>query len=187
MLNQDLHIHTTYSYGDASVIPEQTLGLIARINHAKIVGISDHFEYIDDRFDTYAEDVRNHGFKVGTEVNGWEWGEKALDLPNDYYIYHCYDTDKDYAMLESLLLTGKPVIVAHANAMHTNLSRVPGECVIEINNRYIWRCDWLAWYGAYVKSFKFILSSDAHQPNWLGQSAARKAADELGIVETLLF
>ena len=187
MLNQDLHIHTTYSYGDTAVRPEQTLDLIQRIKHAKTVGISDHFEYIHDRFETYAEDVKKHGFRVGTEVNGWEWGERALDIPNEYYVYHCYDTDNDYAMLDRFLETEKPTIIAHANAMNTDLSRVPEECIVEINNRYIWRNDWMEFYGPYTDKFRFILSSDAHQPNWLGQSAAINAMAELGITETLLF
>ena len=46
MLQQDLHIHTTYSTNDNSVVPEQTVALVAAVNHANIVGISDHLEYL---------------------------------------------------------------------------------------------------------------------------------------------
>ena len=43
MLQQDLHIHTTYSTSDTSVVPEQTIALVASLKHARIVGLSDHF------------------------------------------------------------------------------------------------------------------------------------------------
>lgn len=69
----------------------------------------------------------------------------------------------------------------------TDLTRVPPECLVEINNRYIWRTDWRAFYGPFVDRFDFVLSSDAHQPNWLSQSVARHAAAELGVRERLLF
>jgi hypothetical protein len=31
------------------------------------------------------------------------------------------------------------VIVAHPTAFDTDLGRVPSECLIEINNRYVWK------------------------------------------------
>jgi histidinol phosphatase-like PHP family hydrolase len=40
--------------------------------------------------------------------------------------------------------------------------------------------------GPYLNKFRFVISSDAHQPNWLGQSAARRAANDLGIEEYLM-
>jgi len=147
MLNQDLHIHTIYSTGDSSVVEEQTVGLIAAVSHAGVIGISDHFEY---------------------------------------YIYHCRDCPEDYRGIHFLLDTGKPVIVAHPMILDTDLSRVPGECLVEINNRYVWRGDFRAFFGPYLGSFRYVLSSDAHQPNWLNQSVARYAADALGVAETVL-
>ena len=48
LYTQDLHIHTIFSTGDSAVSREQTVELVAEINHAKIIGISDHFEYIGD-------------------------------------------------------------------------------------------------------------------------------------------
>ncbi len=188
MHNQDLHIHTTYSTGDAAVVPEQTIALVARARHARIVGISDHFEFlVDGAFEHYAADVRKAGLKLGTEVNGHEWVAQAIQADCDYYIFHCYNRDADYQSLETLLATEKPIIVAHPNALDTDLNRVPPDCLIEINNRYIWRCDWHKFYGPFCDRFRFVLSSDAHQPNWLGQSIATCAARELGIHETLLF
>lgn len=186
-LMQDLHIHTVWSDGDSSVVPQQTVALIAAVNHAEIIGISDHFEFICDRFDAYEKEVRDAGLHCGTEVNGHEWVERALAVNADYYIFHCFDRDEDYAALESLLASGRPIIIAHPNALETNLDRVPTECLIEINNRYIWRNDWHAYYGKYVDRFSFVINSDAHQPNWLNQTLAQHAADELGVRQTLLF
>jgi hypothetical protein len=71
--------------------------------------------------------------------------------------------------------------------MGTNLDRLPPECLIEVNNRYVWRNDWRAKLGPYVNRFRFVIDSDAHQPNWLNQNVARYVARELGIKETLLF
>ena len=86
-----------------------------------------------------------------------------------------------------MLATGRPVIIAHPNALQTNLDLIPGDCLVEINNRYVWRCDWRAFYGPHRQRFGFVIGSDAHQPNWLGQAVARHAAAELGIVERVLF
>jgi hypothetical protein len=47
-LPQDLHIHSTWSDTDSAVVPEQTIALIAAVGHARIRGISDHFEMFDD-------------------------------------------------------------------------------------------------------------------------------------------
>lgn len=188
MLAQDLHVHTTWSYADGAVVREQTVELVAQVHHARVLGISDHFEHlVDSDVDAYADTVRRAGLWVGTEVNGAEWVLAALDAPVDYYIVHCYDTDADYAGLERLLGTGRPVIIAHPHALGTRLARVPTDCRVEVNNRYIWRGDWRAYYGPHVHRFRFVLSSDAHQPNWLNQTLARYVADQLGIEETLVF
>jgi histidinol phosphatase-like PHP family hydrolase len=187
MLNQDLHLHTIWSRDDPAVVPEQTIELIASLRHARTLGISDHFEQIYERFEQYAAAVRGAGLLVGTEIDGHAWVDDALGLDCDYRIYHCYDRDADYAALERLLGSGEPVILAHPNALDTDLDRVPPDCLVEINNRYIWRCDWRAFYGPHRQRFRFVLSSDAHQPNWLNQTVARHVADALGIHETLLF
>ena len=189
MLNQDLHIHTTYSHGDTAVVPEQTVAFVARLGHARVAGISDHFEYLaDGAYQDYEREVRSAGLRLGMEVNGHEWVNAALAAASNYYfIFHCFDRDQDYQALEALLATDKPVIVAHPHALDTNLDRVPPGCIIEINNRYIWRCDWRRYYGPHARRFRFVLSSDAHQPNWLNQTVAQFAADDLGIRESLLF
>jgi histidinol phosphatase-like PHP family hydrolase len=188
MLSQDLHIHTIYSENDSAVVPEQTVSLIAEIKHAEIVGISDHFDsLVNGNFERYGREVRKAGFRVGAEVDGHAWVDEAKDCNLDYYIFHCHDRDADYRSLERLLASEKPVIIAHPNALSTDLNRVPTECLIEINNRYIWRSDWDAFYRPFKNRFKFIISSDAHQPNWLGQAVARYAAARLGIEEHLVF
>ena len=107
--------------------------------------------------------------------------------PDRHGIFHCYDRDADYKALDRLLETDQPLIVAHPNALGTNLERVPPECLIEINNRYVWRCDWRSYYGPFVRRFQFVIGSDAHQPNWLNQTVARHVAAELGVREKLLF
>ncbi|MGD9211857.1 MAG: hypothetical protein PVI90_13830, partial [Desulfobacteraceae bacterium] len=89
--------------------------------------------------------------------------------------------------LEKLLTTGKPVIIAHPNALRTDLNRVPPQCIIEINNRYVWRTDWKKYYSPYKDRFRFVIGSDAHQPNWLGQTVARYVAAQLGVEEYLIF
>jgi histidinol phosphatase-like PHP family hydrolase len=186
-LTQDLHIHTTWSAADSAVVAEQTIELVAATEHAEVVGISDHFEHIADRFDDYRKAVEAAGLLVGTEIDGHLSVPAALEHPCDYRIFHCYDQDADYRALETLLADGSPVIVAHPNALDTDLDRVPQECLIELNNRYVWRCDWMAFYGPFRNRFRFVLGSDAHQPNWLGQSMARLAARDLGVEETRLF
>lgn len=187
--NQDLHIHSTFSKCDSAVVPYQTIDFIAQVKHSKIVGISDHFECFEnnEEFVQYEETIRKNGLIKGIEVDGKNSVEPAVNIGFDYYIYHCYDFDEDYEALEILLNTEKPVIIAHPHALNTDLSRIPVECFIEINNRYIFRVDWREYYGPYTKRFRFVLSSDAHQPNWLNQNIARFAAKDLGIQETIIF
>jgi hypothetical protein len=188
MLNQDLHIHTIYSKNDSVIVPEQTIGLVAGLKHARIAGISDHFEnLVDGAFETYENEIRSAGLKLGTEVDNSTWAKEAASYNMDYYIVHCRDRAADYGCLEHLLTTGKPVIVAHPNALDTDLNRVPADCLIEINNRYVWRSDWRRYYGPFKDRFKYILSSDAHQPHWLSQFVARHVAEQLGIQECILF
>jgi histidinol phosphatase-like PHP family hydrolase len=188
MLEQDLHIHTIYSKSDNAVAPEQTISLVAAVKHARIVGISDHFEnLVNGRFQAYENEVRQAGLKVGIEVDGHAWVIEAAQAVVDYYVFHCRDSDADYRSLERLLATGRPVIVAHPNALGTDLKRIPAEGLIEINNRYIWRSDWKQFYGPFKDRFKYVISSDAHQPNWLGQSFAQYAARQLGVKEHLVF
>lgn len=188
MLQQDLHIHTTFSTSDNAVVPEQTLSLIAAVKHAAIVGISDHFEcLLNGSFEDYEKEVRQVGLKVGVEVDGHPWVDEAANYDVDYYIFHCRDQKADYRAIEKLLATGKPIIIAHPNVLHTNLNRVPAECLIEINNRYIWRSDWKQYYGPFTNRFRFVIGSDAHQPNWLSHAIAHHAAAQLDIAEHLVF
>ena len=184
---QDLHVHTIFSKYDSAIVLEQTPELISRISHAEIIGISDHFEHFaDTEYDEYVEHIRSLNLLLGTEVDGAASVDFAASLEFDYYIYHCRDRAADYAGAERLLATGRPVIIAHPNTLHTNLERVPDACLIELNNRYIWRCDWFEFYAPYREMFRFVISSDAHQPNWLSQSVARKAAAELGVQEVFI-
>jgi histidinol phosphatase-like PHP family hydrolase len=189
ILPQDLHIHTTFSSHDSAVVPEQTLELIAKFRHAKSIGISDHLDNIieDNSFDKYEKKVRSYNFHLGVEVDGAEWVSVAKNLNVDYYIYHCHNQQYDYAGVDDLLSTNKPVIIAHPNALETNLDIVNTNAFVEINNRYIWRCNWKEIYGKYVDKFRFVINSDAHQPHWLNQNIARKVAKELGVKEHLLF
>jgi histidinol phosphatase-like PHP family hydrolase len=188
MIPQDLHIHTVYSTGDSSVVNEQTIALIKQVRHAARIGISDHFEYLveEDVFDRYQKEVRTAGFKVGMEVSGYPLVQEAIQKSNDYFVYHC-SRKEDYAALEHLLSTGKPVIIAHPLIMGTNLDRIPPECFIEVNNRYVWRNNWRAGFHKYVNTRNFVISSDAHQPNWLNQNVARHVCQVLGIRETIIF
>jgi len=186
--NQDLHIHTVFSVGDSAVAQEQTLDLISKIKHAKIIGISDHFEYIGiEKYEEYKKGIIKYDFKLGTEVDGKEFVKEASMLDFEYYLYHCRDSNNDYKGIETLLNTGKPVIIAHPYMTDTRLSKIPPECDLEINNRYIFRYDWYNYFKDYKDKFNFILSSDAHQPHWLNQNAAKYVADQLGIKETILF
>jgi histidinol phosphatase-like PHP family hydrolase len=186
LLPQDLHIHTTFSRHDHAVAPEQTVALVAAIRHARVIGISDHLESIAEDFSTYSDAVRSYGLLVGTEVSGADWIREAEAVEVKYYLYHCRDRERDYRGAEKLLATGKPLIVAHPLVLETDLRRVPPECLIEINNRYVWRNDW-QYLRRFTDSFSFVIDSDAHQPHWLNQNAARYVAAELGIRETLLF
>ena len=188
MLQQDLHIHTTYSTSDNAVVPEQTVALVASVRHAGVAGISDHFEcLVNGDFERYEKEIRQCGLHVGVEVDGHPWVEEATNYHVDYYIFHCRDQRSDYRSLDKLLATGKPVIIAHPNALQTNLNHVPPECLVEINNRYIWRSNWKQYYGPFTDRFKFVISSDAHQPNWLAQAVAQHAAAKLDIKEHLVF
>lgn len=181
-------MHTTYSTGDSAVVPAQTVSLIASLRHARILGISDHFDYLSDgAFEGYALELESHGIHVGTEVNGADWVDAALDHPFEYYVYHCWNEDKHYRALERLVEAGKPVIVAHPGAINTDLGRVPPEALVEINNRYVWRSDWFEELSPYVGRFRFVLSSDAHQPNWLNQTISRYVAAALGVEEHIVF
>lgn len=185
---QDLHIHTVYSKGDGAVAREQTIELVAQFRHAQIQGISDHLDYLGGAiFQQYAQEVREFGFFVGTEVDGPDWVAQACEVDVDYYIYHCYNNIVSYRGLETLLQTDKPVIIAHPMILETDLRKVPRECLVEINNRYVWRGDWLSFYTPHKQKFRFVIGSDAHQPNWLNQNIARVVAEKLGIPETLVF
>ena len=43
------------------------------------------------------------------------------------------------------------------------------------------------YFSPWTGEFNFVFGSDAHQPNWLNQTIARKAAGDLGIEESILF
>lgn len=184
---QDLHIHTIFSHLDSAVSEQQTPELISRIAHAKVIGISDHFEHFYERFEEYQTNLKQYGFHVGTEVDGSEYTQEAAQLDFEYYIYHCRDYRSEYRGIEKLLATGKPVIIAHPMVLETNLKKVPPECYIEINNRYVWKNDWRKRLAPFVGRFHFVIDSDAHQPNWLNQNVARYVARELDVEESLLF
>ena len=186
-LPQDLHVHTVFSKTDGAVVPEQTVELVARVAHARILGISDHLEALTDSFEEYAGAVRAHGLRLGVEVNGAEWVAQAETLPVEYYMYHCRDRAEDYRGAERLASSGRPVVIAHPNALETDLSRVSPACLVEINNRYAWRHQGWKAIVPFVERFRFVIGSDAHQPHWLNQTAARFLARELGVQETLLF
>ncbi len=188
MIHQDLHIHTVFSTGDSSVVPGQTLELIASVGHAEVVGISDHIEYLRGSvFGDYAEAVGDRGFRLGAEIVHVEDVDFALSLPLEYRVFHCYDEDECYTSAERMVDSGKPLIIAHPMALGTDLGRLPEECYVEINNRYVWRGDWRSYFTPWLERFDFIYSSDAHQPHWLNQNVARYVASQLGIRETLIF
>lgn len=110
-----------------------------------------------------------------------------MQYPFDYYIYHCYNTDLDYRGAEKLLESGKPVVIAHPQALDTDLKRVSPLALIEINNRYVFRYNWQQYYTPFLKQFRFILGSDAHQPHWLNHVVASFVAKELGVENTIIF
>lgn len=186
---QDLHIHTVYSHSDRSIVPQQTIEMIADVNHAKITGISDHLECIyPSRIEEYLDEIKHYQLHAGIEVNGGDWAGIASTIKVEYYIYHCFDKPEDYRGAAKLLATGKPVIIAHPQFLGTNLNKVPEGCYIEINNRYVWQTDWKSGYYTNVKDkFNFVVGSDAHQPNWLNQNLARHVLHTLHLKETLLF
>lgn len=188
-LNQDLHIHTIFSNGDSAIVAEQTPELVYRISHARIIGISDHFEYInnEENYNSYCKSLRHYNFKIGTEINGHEFVKMAMTFNFDYYLYHCWDKEADYKAIKFLLNTNKPVIIAHPYACDTNLDKIPRECYLELNNRYLYRYDWFNYLKNYTLEFKFVLGSDAHQPHWLNQNVAIMVAKQLGIKESILF
>jgi histidinol phosphatase-like PHP family hydrolase len=186
-LIQDLHIHTTFSSLDSAVVNEQTPEFVASVKHADIIGISDHFEHFDDQFELYENTLKNLNLHVGTEIDGADYVADAVGMGFEYFIYHCRDNAREYKALELLLETRKPVIVAHPMMMGTDLNKIPGECYIELNNRYIWQFDWRKFFTPFKDTFPFVISSDAHQPNWLNQNVARYVANELEIEETLIF
>lgn len=189
MLPQDLHIHTVFSSRDSSVVSQQTVQLVAFTKHARIVGISDHFDnFMPNQYNEYANEVRKYGLLVGAEVDGHKSVDLAIEYEFDYYIYHCWGNQmKDYDGFDKLLTTGKPVVIAHPCAVDTDLNRIHQNSLVEINNRYIWRYDWKRVLKPFIKKFRWIFSSDAHQPNWLNQTIARRVGQELGISETILF
>ena len=111
-----------------------------------------------------------------------------LDFRNGYITFNELSFFKNnYKGVDKLLNTGKPLIIAHPLAMGTDLNKVPSECYIEINNRYIWRFDWKKELSKFVNSFKFVFSSDAHQPNCLNQNVSQYVGEQLGIKETKIF
>jgi len=133
--------------------------------------------------------VRKAGLLVGTEVNGHKSVDLAIKYDFDYYVYHCWGYEPlDYLGFERLMAeTGKPVILAHPYAIGTDLAKIPEQSIVEINNRYIWKCDWRKELTPYVGKFRWVFSSDSHQPNWLNQAIASRVGEELGIEETILF
>ncbi|MDC7224092.1 MAG: hypothetical protein PQJ60_10150 [Spirochaetales bacterium] len=186
-IEQDLHIHTVYSTGDSSVEPQQNIPFIKSLNHARVAGISDHFEYLTEVFEAYREEVHSHGFWCGCEIDRGHHTPHALDLPFDYYIFHCRNEASEYAAAEKLLESGKPVIISHPMAIGADLNKVPSGCFIEVNNRYVWKGDYMSFYTPHLDRFRFVLGSDAHKPNWLNHLVCQQAADQLGIQPTRIF
>jgi len=80
MVPQDLHIHTVYSVGDSAIVKEQTPELIYNVQHAQIIGISDHFEYLLDSniFEIYEKELHRYGFYVGAEISGFSLVNEAI-------------------------------------------------------------------------------------------------------------
>ena len=133
---QDLHIHTIFSHMDSAVVPEQTPELIASVRHARILGISDHFEHFSHQFEIYQERLRKLGLHVGTEVDGSEYVDEAASLDFEYYIYHCRDWASEYRGIETLLSTGKPVIIPHPMMLRSEERRVGKECTLRCRSRW---------------------------------------------------
>ncbi len=186
LIPQDLHIHSVFSEEDESIDPKQTVGLIKEFRYAETMGISDHFEQISDP-DGYLECVKSYGFHTGTEICRGEYARDAAGIDFEYYICHCSDRAADYKGIEILLETGKPVIVAHPMAHGTEPEKLPDRVYLEINNRYVWRDDWRRFYTPFLHRFRYVIGSDAHQPHWLNQNMARQVAEELGVIESLIF
>lgn len=187
---QDLHIHTVFSSADSSVVPQQTPEVVAEVAHARVLGISDHFEFvIGGDWEQYVRSVRSRNLYLGVEVSSSRWVAEATSagVEVDYYVYHCGDSASEYRGAERLLEGSKPVIIAHPMMMGTDLDRIPPACLVEVNNRYAWQYDWRRQLGPYAGRFKWVVSSDAHQPSWLNQNLARYVAAQLGIEETVLF
>jgi histidinol phosphatase-like PHP family hydrolase len=188
MLLQDLHIHTVFSRNDPAIVPEQTIELISKIRHASIIGISDHIEHMTrEIFDEYEKVIRQYGFLVGAEIDGPKSIDFAIDVDPDYFVYHCYDSNEAYQGVYQLLDTGKPLIIAHPLIMKTNLNKLPTDCFIEISNRYVWKSDWRNQFSPFLNRFRFVFSSDAHQPVMLNQTVAKYVGDQLGIQQSVVF
>jgi histidinol phosphatase-like PHP family hydrolase len=163
--------------------------MVAFAKHSKIIGISDHFEmFMPGRWMDYKSEVQKYGFLLGTEINGHQSVGEALKYDFEYYVYHCWGHEpNDYVALLTLQKSGKPVVVAHPYATGTDLNKISEGSIVEINNRYVWRYNWREFLVPFVNKFRWVLSSDAHQPNWLNQQIAVKVAEELKIKETILF
>lgn len=188
MYAQDLHVHSEFSEGDPAWVPQQTVEFVKSVGHARILGISDHIDLVGlVNYPAYREAVRAQGLYLGIEVGGAGWVEEALEMDVDYYLYECPDRPDDYAGAERLLATGKPVVIAHPLMRGTDFDRLPPQCLVEINNNYVWRYDWRALLAPHVSRFGFVIGSDAHRPTMLNQTVARYVAAQLGIREVVLF
>ena len=126
LIPQDLHIHSVLSERDESIAAEQTVELIKEFRYAETMGISDHFEQISDP-DEYIKCVKTYGFHAGTEVCRGEHAHDAAEMDFEYFICHCSDRTADYRGIETLLATGRPVIVAHPMAHGTEPEKASGQ------------------------------------------------------------
>ena len=59
---QDLHIHTVYSDRDSSVVPEQTLELVARIAHARVIGKVSTICFVNIPINAVKKEAVNNSF-----------------------------------------------------------------------------------------------------------------------------
>jgi hypothetical protein len=144
--------------------------------------------FMPNKWEEYKKEVKKYNFLLGTEVNGHASIKEAQEYEFDYFVYHCWGHEsKDYKALVQLQSSNKPVILAHPYATQTDLTKIPEGSIVEINNRYVWRYDWKNYLAPFVNKFRWVLSSDAHQPNWLNQQIALQVANELKISETILF